>query len=234
MGRLDTTGNQRTRARLATLAASAALPLSGVAHQWDFNHGTTTTSFVKDLIGTCDMTATGGTATLSTSQLGSKGLQSARMAPAGAATLRMLGSALTLTSQPFWASWVGRAPASPTAAVWFEIGSRPPNRCHAFQDGNHNAYGGTSYISATSSNSQTPHVHYVEYNGASSKYYLDGSLIVSGSPGTVASNSNLCFFNLYAGGVGGDAIMGEVLMGTGTNTGTDITAESTRLTNKWI
>ena len=51
---------------------------------------------------------------------------------------------------------------------------------------------------------------------------------------SASSDGNMSMFNVFAGGVGGNIVIGELAVGFGTNTGTDITNEYNRLLAKWI
>ncbi len=205
----------------------------GGVHWWDFSNASSRTDgggssilAIADLIGSADMTANG--AVERSTLIGAGSLTSGRATPSGGgAPQRMETTAIAITSQPYWASWIGKIPST-GSGTFFNLGFVGFASSTLWQIGS-----GGMGISVGTVDSNT-HIFYAEYNGGSSKLYIDGSLAVSGNAGAGVVGGNGALFNTIGGGNGGDVAIGELLVGNGTNTGADITAEYDRLVAKWL
>lgn len=215
--------------------------LLNAVHWWDFSNTASRTggggviSSIADLIGAATMTATGGASEINESTaVGTNSLTSGHADPSGGgAPERMYTAGLTVTAQPIGVSWIGKMGTtftSPGEGVFFNLSSLTP-RPHAYTFGTWTMTA-TSAVTGGASDNLT-HIFYAEFNGASSKFYIDGSLAGTGDVGVGAPNVNGTLFNVEGGGIGGDIYIGELVICTGTQASGDITNEYNRLFAKW-
>lgn len=212
--------------------------LPNAVHWWDFSNAGSRVdigggvSTITDLINGAVMAATSANARVTT--VGGQGLTSVLTQPSGGgAPHRMSTTALVVSAVPFGVSWIGRIPnvGGGTNGVYFQFSSAA-GAPGAYSFGNQEIGAGTALVGPA--NDGADHIFYAEFNGASSKLYIDGSLAASGNTGSGVPNANGTLFNVTGGGVGGNIYIGELVICTGTQTGGDITAEYNRLADKWI
>jgi hypothetical protein len=209
--------------------------LPNAVHWWDFSNAGSrvdsgaNVSTITDTISSAVMTANG---TVVRSTLGTNALTSAICSPSGSASARMTTSAMALANLPVWVSWVGCLPGGSPAGVYF-WNTGTGGSVHATGGAAQYIAVSVALVSATLTTA-TPTIFYAEFNGASSKLYVNGASTVTGNTGTASALSGSgSLFNAFTGGQAGSIHLGEVVMGTGTNAGGDITAEYNRLDAKW-
>lgn len=242
LGPLDPIYNVKTKYGAVDVGNSPGVSifLPNAVHWWDFSNASSRVDSgsnivsIADLINSATMTAQGTVGKVTT--VGGQGLTSAECSPqGGGAPQRMLTANLLLTSQPMWASWVGLIPDTPNPnGVWFDLSSAGGARPHAYTFGAGWVINAGVALGGSVLDDTNTHIFYAEYNGASSKLYIDGALTDSGNAGSGSANADATLFNVVPGGVGGTIRIGEIVMGTSTNTAADITAEYNRLLAKWI
>lgn len=196
-----------------------------VAH-WDASQASTTTTFVEDLVGNADLIGSSMNADIQ------NGLGCLR---AGGSGRLQTGATSPLNgySGPFGVTIVCKLPA--TDQILFNHGVSTGNRPHAHTvGGNVTLDAGT--ILADGARDTSWHVFYFEYNGSSSKIYIDGELAASGNGGSTDPVGSAITFLDNQGG-GGNAVgtmWGEAKISTGVQDAADVLGEARTLYAKWV
>jgi hypothetical protein len=141
-------------------------------------------------------------------------------------------SGSAIGSQPFGVTIVAKNNGN--QHVYFDTYSGTSARAHCYQFGGGNKiYANSETGGAAKTNNWT--VYYFEWNGASSKIYINGTIDVTVSPGTAGAGTNICFMNVAGGGVPPDlaTLFAEAKISTGTQSSGDVLSEANALRAKW-
>jgi hypothetical protein len=215
--------------------AVAPALIDDAVHIWDFSTvaspdvGDAVTT-VTDTIASVVMTTT-GVVTLGR-QLGggSSLLPGVRGVVLSSRMTTITSPTPTPMAQPFGVTWIGKV-VPDVSPVWFDLDDAAP-RPHSFSDTNWKINAGTTVTS--SAVDRLVHTFYAEFDGASSKLYIDGALATTGDAGTATTSNTQALFNLWAGSLGGDITIGELGLISGAHTAGEVAAEHTRLWDKWV
>lgn len=232
-----------------TVAWVSPVPPPSTIYWWDFSYAPSrsdtgsTINSVTDRISSLVMTNIANATAVT--DLGGQGLTACQLSSYGGPFNRMTANPPIGQAQPIWVSFVGKLTKKPGGsegfkANWFSAtnvgGDAPSFRSGSLvSDGNNNilAYAGSSLVDGAAAD-ENLHIFYVEYNGASSKIYIDGSLVASGAAGSSGWGTVFTLFNLLGGGVESNETIGEIAFGTGTNPNATVLGEYMRLTLKWV
>jgi hypothetical protein len=231
-----------------TMLQPASVP-AGAVHHFDFSNASslnltgTTINSITDRVGTLVLNNAAGTVT--TNIVGNAGLTAGRNNAYGGPFNRLTNNGCQLNNQPMWVSLVGRITPKPGGtegykANFFQLNSSatPTGRTGSLVIGdsdNHVYLQAGSSIESTFNADDQDHTYFWEFNGASSKLYVDGVLAVSGNAGTNGTTlgGQLTLFNVHNGSSESDTAIGEIVLGTGTHTLAEIQTEDLRLRTKW-
>jgi hypothetical protein len=216
------------RSMLGRRPSTSGPALSNILGRWDASLGHT-----NDLVGSNDLTQVGLVASTI------NGVTAIARGTLSNGRLHTANAAVGLS--PFWVMMVYQCtPDDGLGVQWDTYDGSPSTRYHAYDDTPNNdyvLYGTSAQIIGNNLSDNNAHVFYWEINGASSVLYLDGSLVGTVNPGAGTNDTALTFLNVGGGGIGtggsGRQRFGEAMIGSGTNTSTNIQTESATWKAKW-
>ena len=205
--------------------------ITNVVAHWDTSEGSTTTTFLEDLIGACDLT---GTNLVTDTQNGLTILKAT-----GVASRLKSGNTSPIAggSQPYGVTVVAKS--ATIDHIYFNLGPSSGSRPLA----GHNSGTPLIFMDAGAVGSDGApdlhwHVLYFEFNGASSKIYIDGVLEATVNAGTTATVGSIVTFmnnqdSAQNGGVA-DTMFAEAKLSTGVQLAADVLGEARTLYAKWV
>jgi len=205
--------------------------ITGVVNHWDVSDASTiltgSTPTVYDLVGTANLSGAGQSWT---TQNGLDAFVGGAAANLGALSAVGLAS----SSQPFGITVVCKANGS---MMWVDFSTT--TRPHVFTATTNGPieFNSGSTVTAVATSDRFIHVYYFEFNGASSKLYVDGVLLGTFNPGTGPGVGGNFRFESSANGLSTQASAGAVWcegkLSTGVQLAADVAGEAQTLIAKW-
>jgi hypothetical protein len=205
-----------------------ASALENLVAWWDRSQGDLT-----DLIGSCDLQNTNNWLS-TTTQNGLTCMHAAAFNNVAQGLNSIAPNSPVDTLSVFGITIVARNGGA--QHVYFDTSGGGSTRPHAYTFGT-NTINNLNAVADGASDTNW-HVYYFEWNGASSKIYIDGALQVTGDPAGGAAGSSLSFMNTTIAITAGSPAdigtkWGEAKLSTGIQTPTNIAAEAAFLADKW-